>query len=150
MTEHQEEVSDNLQGAEGMRLRHLGTESNKTGCPALYATDRHTFVVQGWKVSDPRELADLVDVRHGDFYVEIPKGLLRHDDGDAGQIVGESQPGRPAMYTTRRDTYLVRGWEVTNAEAIGDLIDVRDNEYYIEVPKAVMRQPENGVTGEST
>jgi hypothetical protein len=133
-----------------MRLRHLGTESNKTGCPALYATDRRTFVVQGWKVNDPRELADLVEVRDDDIYVEIPKGLLRHDDRDAGQIVDDSRPGRPAMYATRRDTYLVRGWEVTDADAIGDLIDVRDNEYYVEVPKAVLRRPENGVSGEST
>ena len=132
-----------------MRLRHLGTESNKTGCPALYATDRNTFVVQGWRVSDPRDLADLVDVCDEDVYVEIPKGLLRHDDGEAGSVAVDGRAGRPAMYTTRRDTYLVRGWEVTDREAIGDLIDVRENEYYVEVPKAVLRDPRNGVAGES-
>ena len=52
------------------------------------------------------------------------------------------------MYATPRDTYLVRGWEVTDAEAIADLIDVRENEFYVEVPKAVLRHPENVVTGE--
>jgi len=61
-----------------MRLRHIGTESNVTGCPALYATDRDTYVVQGWKVTDPEAIADLVDLRENETYVEIPKALLRH------------------------------------------------------------------------
>jgi hypothetical protein len=131
-----------------MRLHHLGTESNETDCPALYATDRRTFVVQGWKVGDPRAFAHVVDVHDGEVFVEIPKGLLRCDDGDPGEAVGSDRPGRPAMYTTPRDTYLVRGWEVTDAEAIADLIDVRENEFYVEVPKAVLRHPEDVVTGE--
>jgi hypothetical protein len=60
-----------------MRLRLLGTESGHTGCPALYATDRDTYVVQGKLVTDPQAIADLVDVRKDEFYVEIPKELLR-------------------------------------------------------------------------
>jgi hypothetical protein len=60
-----------------MRLRLLGTESGHTGCPALYATDRGTFVVQGKRVTDPAAIADLVDVRDDEFYVEVPRGLLR-------------------------------------------------------------------------
>ena len=132
-----------------MRLRHLGTESNEMGCPALYATDRHTFVVQGWKVTDPRALADRVDTRDGEFYVEIPPGLLRCDDGDTGKHLWPHTTGRPAMYTTNRDTYLVRGWEVTDTQEIADLIDVRDNETYVEVPKSVLRLP-GGVDADTT
>jgi hypothetical protein len=64
-----------------MRLQHLVTESGKDGCPALYATDRDTYVVQGWKVTDPEAIADLVDVRDGESYVEIPKALLHHIEG---------------------------------------------------------------------
>ena len=60
-----------------MRLRLLGTESGHTGCPALYATDRDTYVVQGKLVTDQEAIADLVDVREDEFYVEIPKRLLR-------------------------------------------------------------------------
>ena len=41
-----------------MKLRLLGVESGKNGCPALYATDRGTFVVQGKLVTD-EGLADL-------------------------------------------------------------------------------------------
>jgi hypothetical protein len=61
-----------------MRLTLLGTESGHTGCPALYATDRGTFVVQGKLVTDEAAIADLVDVRDDEFYVEIPAGLLRY------------------------------------------------------------------------
>jgi hypothetical protein len=66
-----------------MRLRLLGTDSGHTGCPALYATDRGTYVVQGKLVTDQAAIADLVDVRDDEFYVEIPKGLLRfaQDEG---------------------------------------------------------------------
>lgn len=59
-----------------MRLQLLGTSSGHTGCPALYATDRDTFIVQGKLVTDPEAIADLVDVRDDEFYVEIPKALL--------------------------------------------------------------------------
>jgi hypothetical protein len=60
-----------------MKLRLLGESSGKNGCPALYATDRDTFVVQGKLVSDEEAIASLVDVRADEFYVEIPKDLLR-------------------------------------------------------------------------
>lgn len=60
-----------------MRLRLLATSSGHTGCPALYATDRETYVVQGKLVTDHEAIADLVDLREDEFYVEIPKELLR-------------------------------------------------------------------------
>ncbi|HEY1621724.1 MAG TPA: hypothetical protein VGG25_29155 [Streptosporangiaceae bacterium] len=60
-----------------MKLRLLGVESGKSGCPTLYATDRDTFVVQGKLITDEEALASLVDVRDDEFYVEIPRGLLR-------------------------------------------------------------------------
>jgi hypothetical protein len=102
-----------------MRLRHLGTESNKTGCPALYATDRRTLVVQGWKVRNPRELADLVEVRDDDIYVEIPKGLLRHDDRDAGQIADDSRPGGlPCTRPAGTPTWSVAGRSPTRTPSV--------------------------------
>jgi hypothetical protein len=60
-----------------MQLRLLGTSSGKNGCPALYATDCGTFVVQGKLVTDEEAVAALVDVREDEFYVEIPRDLLR-------------------------------------------------------------------------
>jgi hypothetical protein len=60
-----------------MKLELLGTSSGKNGCPALYATDRGTYVVQGKLITDEEAIASLEDVREDEFYVEIPKGLLR-------------------------------------------------------------------------
>lgn len=65
-----------------MRLRFLGTDSQIGQCPTLYATDRDTYVVQGWKVTDPEALADLRDVLDGETFVEIPKALLRFAAND--------------------------------------------------------------------
>lgn len=59
-----------------MRLTLLGTSSGKDGCPALYATDRGTYVVQGKLVNDEEAIADLVGLRDDEFYVGIPAGLL--------------------------------------------------------------------------
>jgi len=64
-----------------MKVRLLGVDSGKNGCPALYATDRDTFVVQGKRVTDEEAIAGLVDVREDEFYVEIPRSLLRFADG---------------------------------------------------------------------
>jgi hypothetical protein len=49
-----------------MRLRFLGTDSAAGQCPTLYATDRGTYVVQGWKVTDGEALADLRGVLPGE------------------------------------------------------------------------------------
>ena len=49
-----------------MRLRFLGKSTQGGGSPTLYATDRNTYVVQGYKVEG-----------HGDS-VEIPHRLLQH------------------------------------------------------------------------
>jgi anti-sigma regulatory factor (Ser/Thr protein kinase) len=72
------DYSSNLEGKVRMRLRLLGTESGKEGCPALYATDRGTYVVQGKRITDPEAIAGLVDVREDEGYVEIPPRLLRY------------------------------------------------------------------------
>ena len=63
-----------------MKLRHLGTESGDNGCPTLYATDRDTYVIQGWKVLDPEALAAM-DVPDHETAIEVPRALLRHAPG---------------------------------------------------------------------
>jgi hypothetical protein len=68
-----------------MKLIHLGTESGKTGCPSVFATDRGTLVVQGWKITDSEALAELR--RRGlpdhETAIEIPAALVRHFPADA-------------------------------------------------------------------
>jgi hypothetical protein len=58
-----------------MQLIHLGTSSGKDGCPSVYATDRGTFVVQGWRLLDAEALAQLEMPDH-ETAVEIPAALL--------------------------------------------------------------------------
>lgn len=61
-----------------MKLTHLGTTSGTTTCPNLYETDRGTYVVQGYVVTDPEALAAIRErgLPDGETVVEIPKELL--------------------------------------------------------------------------
>jgi hypothetical protein len=57
-----------------MHLTKLAGCSGGT-CPAVYATDRGTFVVQGSVVTDPDALA-VMDLPAHETAVEIPAELL--------------------------------------------------------------------------
>lgn len=59
-----------------MKLTLLGTESEVGESPTLYATDRDTYVVQGWRVTDVEALAAMNTPDH-ETAVEIPAALLR-------------------------------------------------------------------------
>ncbi|GAA4241541.1 hypothetical protein GCM10022254_70800 [Actinomadura meridiana] len=61
-----------------MRLRLLGTDSDHGNCPALYATDRGTYVVQGKVVTDPAALGDVRNLADDESIVEIEPALVRH------------------------------------------------------------------------
>ena len=50
-------------------------DSQPEGSPTLYRTDRHSWVVQGWVVTDPAELAQL-DIPPGEGACEIPDRLV--------------------------------------------------------------------------
>jgi hypothetical protein len=58
----------------GMHLTKLAGCSGGT-CPAVYATDRGTFVVQGSVVTDPDALATM-DLPAHETAVEVPAFLL--------------------------------------------------------------------------
>ncbi len=71
-----------------MRLMFIGKdpESNPTGSPTVYRTDRGSWVVQGWTVIDPATLAQM-DIPAGETAVEIPDRMIqffRQEDRDAG------------------------------------------------------------------
>ncbi|MFI0794105.1 hypothetical protein ACH4OY_15665 [Micromonospora rubida] len=72
-----------------MRLTLIGKdpESNPTGSPTVYRTDRDSWVVQGWVVSDPAVLAQM-SIPEGESCVEIPDRMLqffRQGDRDLDQ-----------------------------------------------------------------
>jgi len=49
--------------------------SEPTGSPTLYRTDRQSWVVQGWVVTEPDALAAM-DIPEGETCVEIPDRLI--------------------------------------------------------------------------
>ena len=59
-----------------MKLTFLGKDSKNGQSPTLYATDRGTLVVQGWRVTDPEALS-VLDLPGHETVCEIPPGLLR-------------------------------------------------------------------------
>lgn len=71
-----------------MRLTFIGKDpdSNPTGSPTVYRTDRGTWVVQGWPVTDSEALAQM-KIPGGETAVEIPDRMIqffRQENGDTG------------------------------------------------------------------
>jgi hypothetical protein len=60
-----------------MRLTLVGKDpdSNPTGSPTVYRTDRDTWVVQGWIVKDPDALAQM-NIPGEETAVEIPDRIV--------------------------------------------------------------------------
>ncbi len=61
-----------------MRLTLMGKdpESRPNGSPTIYRTDRGTWLVQGWTVTDSEALAQM-HTPDGETVVEIPDRMLR-------------------------------------------------------------------------
>jgi hypothetical protein len=61
-----------------MRITFVGKDpdSNPTGSPTIYRTDRSSWVVQGWVVDDPEVLARM-NIPRGETCVEIPDRMLQ-------------------------------------------------------------------------
>jgi hypothetical protein len=51
-------------------------DSNPSGSPTVYRTDRESWVVQGWIVSDTDALGQM-DLPDGETCVEIPDRMLQ-------------------------------------------------------------------------
>ena len=97
-----------------MRLRFLGKSTQGGGSPTLYATDRNTYVVQGWRVTDT------------DDSVEIPHRLLKH-------VEAESYLGA-TLVDTGRGSFVLSGQRVTDTETLAQM-DVPDHETCVEIPR---------------
>jgi hypothetical protein len=61
-----------------VKLTFVGKDpdSNPTGSPTVYRTDRGSWVVQGWVVTDQDALARM-DIPGGETCVEIPDRMLQ-------------------------------------------------------------------------
>lgn len=60
-----------------MRLTFIAKDpdSNPTGSPTLYRTDRESWLVQGWVVTDQEALKQM-DIPEGETVVEIPDRMI--------------------------------------------------------------------------
>ncbi|WP_426499730.1 hypothetical protein [Streptomyces sp. D54] len=58
-------------------LRFLGTTSDDGDCPTLYEVEGTTdILVQGDRVTDPEQLAQLRDVKDSETFVLVPREFL--------------------------------------------------------------------------
>jgi len=60
-----------------MKLTFLGKDSTPNDSPTLYATDRETYLVQGYVVTDLEALSQM-RVPAGETVVEVPKRLMKY------------------------------------------------------------------------
>jgi hypothetical protein len=118
-----------------MRLRFLGKNSTPTNSPTLYATDRDSYVVQGWIVTDPGVLARH-DVPSDETIVEVPPALLTYLslDGLDGVV---SRPAAPIVDTTPNGNYVIRGNRVTDAETLNQM-SIPGHETCVHVTKSAV------------
>ncbi|UGY94057.1 hypothetical protein [Streptomyces gobiensis] len=119
-----------------MRLTFLGKESNPTESPTLYASDADSYVVQGWKVTNP-EITSKLEVPSGETIVEVPARLFKHliNDGVTGTV---STWAHPIVYVTESGNYIVQGKKVSDTETLGQM-RIPDYEDCVEVSKAAIK-----------
>jgi hypothetical protein len=119
-----------------MKLRFLGKNSTVGDCPTLYATDRDTYLVQGWKIF-ANDLLMQLEIPEGETAVEVPSELFEHLAKD-GLAAGEIRRVEdPIMILTPSGTFVVQGREVTDPEALAQM-EIPDYETVVEVPKAAI------------
>ena len=79
-----------------MKLTFLGKDSTPNDSPTLYATDRDTYLVQGYTVTDPEALAQMPGNDLWSFDGEMV--VFTHLSGD-GAIQGYELTREPALVT---------------------------------------------------
>lgn len=103
-----------------MRLTFLGKNTTGTQSPTLYASDRGTYVVQGWRTSQPDQ-------------IEIPHPLLAYLE--PGTCLGA------LLKDTGHGTFTLEGEPVIDTEAL-EQMSLPDHETSVEVPKEKEIRPD--------
>lgn len=120
-----------------MKITFLGKDpgSREGECPSLYDTDRSTYLVQGWRTSGAAPEA-------GRACVEVPRAVMGHL-AKSGQLDTPADgQAAPTVVLTDRDTYIIHGLGVTDAEALA-MLTIPAHEDVVEVSlalRAVMRE----------
>ncbi|MFD7939013.1 hypothetical protein ACFV4T_31575 [Streptomyces sp. NPDC059755] len=117
-----------------MKLRLLGTNSTGGDCPTLYATDRESYIVQGWQLF-ANELLMQLDIGEGETAVEVPTELFKHLRKDGLPAASVDRVQDPVMIMTEQGTCVVQGKAVTDAQALAEM-SIPHYETCVEVAKA--------------
>jgi hypothetical protein len=118
-----------------MRLRFLGKETSGGDSPTLYATDRGTYLIQGWVITDPEILTKL-DPPPDEMCVEIYARLLAHlaQDGLGGTVMSWTAP---IVHVMDNGNLVIQGRRVTAAQTRQQLA-LPDGEDCVEVSRAAL------------
>ena len=118
-----------------MHLTFLGKESRPDESPTLFATDRDSYVVQGWIVTDP-EILVMIAMSDDETIVEVPAALMAHlaKDGLSGDVVNLVPP---IVYITENGNYIIKGLRVMDNEALGKMT-IPDHETCVEVSRSAI------------
>ncbi|MGH8602578.1 MAG: hypothetical protein ACREXR_07305 [Gammaproteobacteria bacterium] len=116
-----------------MRIRFLGKETEHLNSPTLYATDQGTYLIQGWKVTDPEIWAKL-DVPESETVVEIYARLMSHlaKDGLSGVVTSWTPP---IVHVKENGNLVIQGKRVTDPKA---QMNIPSHEDVVEVDKVAI------------
>ncbi|MGX7670441.1 hypothetical protein [Plantactinospora sp. DSM 117369] len=113
----------------------MGKESTGGQSPTLYATDRDSYVVQGWRVADAELLP--CEETQDTTVVEVPPTLMGHLaknglDGRVTHVVA------PIVRVTASGNYIIQGTRVVDSAALAQM-DIPAHETCVEVSAPKMR-----------
>ncbi|MGH8906603.1 MAG: hypothetical protein ACRD0K_08820 [Egibacteraceae bacterium] len=118
-----------------MHLTFLGKESQPNQSPTLFASDRDSYVVQGWVVTDP-EMLVMIAMSDDETIVEVPATLMAHlaKDGLSGDVVNLVPP---IVHIAENGHYIIKGLRVTDPETLGQM-NIPDHETCVEVSRSAI------------
>ncbi|MGH3887955.1 MAG: hypothetical protein ACRDSZ_15570 [Pseudonocardiaceae bacterium] len=118
-----------------MHLTFLGKESHPKQSPTLFATDRDSYVVQGWIVTAPEILA-MIMIPADETVVEEPAALMAHlaKDGLSGDVVNRVLP---IVHIAANGNYIIRGRRVTDPDTLAQTT-IPDHETCVEVSRSAI------------
>ena len=115
-----------------MEIRFLGKESEHGDSPTLYVTDRATYLVQGWKVTEPEILAE-IKVPEDETVVEVYAHLMNHlaKDGKSGVVTCWIPP---IVHVREDGNLVIQGKRVTDSAVLSQM-KIPSHEDAVEVDK---------------
>jgi len=118
-----------------VQITFPGKSSEGGESPTLYATDRDSYIVQGYVVTDS-EILDKLDLAEGQTVVEVYARLFGHlaHDGVAGAVTSWIPP---IVHVAANGNYIIQGMRVAQDDTRYRMA-IPDHEDAVELPKAAI------------